>query len=139
MDPDSYIARHWLSRVLIMGGRYDDAIEEAERALTISGRHAWSLGSLAEALGASGQRESAEAVYGEMVARARREYISGYFMATAAAAVGRLDDAMTHARRAVAEREPQILGILRLPSLAPLRDQTGYGQLLEQLGLALTE
>ena len=55
---------------------------------------------MAEALGASGQRDAAEAVYAEMLARARREYASGYFLATAAVAVGRLDEAIAHARLA---------------------------------------
>jgi len=53
-----------------------------------------------------GRPADADAIYAEMLARARRQYVSPALLAIAASAVGREDDVIRHARKALGLRDP---------------------------------
>ena len=109
LDSESYLARFALQEVLRLSGRFDESIAVGELALSISGRHTWALGFLAHAFADCGRCADADAVYAEMLARARREYVAPAPLASIASAAGREDDAMVHAREAFNRRDPECL------------------------------
>jgi tetratricopeptide (TPR) repeat protein len=74
--------------------------------LAMSGRHSWSMAILAVTFADLGKPADADAVYAEMLARARRQYVPAALLALAASAAGRQDEAIRHAREALEIRDP---------------------------------
>jgi tetratricopeptide (TPR) repeat protein len=72
----------------------------------MSGRHSWSMATLAVCFADFGKRADADAIYQEMLARARRQYWSPALLALTASSAGRQDDAIDHAREAYEIRDP---------------------------------
>ncbi len=106
LDPESYLARMCLTSTLYLGGFFDEFLAANEFSLAISGRHPWSLAGPAVAFADSGKPSDAEALYAEMLARARRQYMSPALLALAASAAGREDEAICHASKAFEIRDP---------------------------------
>jgi hypothetical protein len=76
--------------------------------LDFSGRHPFAMAELAVDNAAIGNRDGAQAIYEEMNARARLQYIQPSPLALAATAAGSLDDAIALCERALNERDPHI-------------------------------
>jgi len=106
LDSDSFIA-HWCHHMaLYLSGRFEEAAASAELALAISGRHPWAMGTLAATFAEWGKPSDAEAIYAELMGRARRSYVPPSILATTASAAGQLDDSLRHAREAFEIRDP---------------------------------
>jgi adenylate cyclase len=112
LDPESYLARFALAEVLRVTGKIEESVTTSELALAISGRHAWAIVFLALALADWGKPAEADALYVEMLARARRQYMPPAALAVVAAAAAREDDAIQHARDAFKIRDPECLFVL---------------------------
>jgi serine/threonine-protein kinase len=109
LDEDSFYV-HWnVIRGHAWAGRYDRAIQQAPALLGVSGRHNWALGLLGWIYGRAGHADRARAVYDELEARSRHEFVSRAWLAITAAAAGLEEDALRWAERAVAERDPLVL------------------------------
>ena len=106
LSPDSFFARYCVVQSLAWLGRYDEAIARTPSLLAISGRHPWALGTLCWVLAHKGDTEKAAAVFAELEARARHEFISPFWLAAAAAAVGEKAKAEAFAERAIQDRDP---------------------------------
>jgi TolB-like protein/Tfp pilus assembly protein PilF len=106
LDPESYLARFMLQEALRVSRRFEEAVSTGEFALAMSGRHAWSMMVLALTLADWGKAADADAVYCEMRARARREYVSPVTLAIAASAAAREEEAIAYARKAYEIRDP---------------------------------
>ena len=106
LDSDSFLARWALQTVFFFSGRFEESVAAGRAALVASGRHPWALAILTVTLTEWEKLGEAEAVYAELIARARREYILPSALALSAGAVGRHDEAMRYAREAVAIRDP---------------------------------
>jgi serine/threonine-protein kinase len=88
LDPDSFFP-HWnMMRGYAWAGHYDRAIAEAPALFEASGRHAWALGLLAGTYGRAGRADRARAVYDELEARSRHEFVSPTWLAIAAGSAG---------------------------------------------------
>jgi serine/threonine-protein kinase len=120
LDPDSFLSNWVLQLSLLLSGQFDASVAAGKSTLAMSGRHPWSMGLLAMALMDSGKAAEADAVYCEMQARARHEYVAPSSLAIAAAAVAREDEAICHARQACEIRDPGCQGFFSVySSLAP--------------------
>ena len=106
LDPDSYLARIILQFALRTCGKYEESASVGEAALAMSGRHSWSMATLAVCLGDLDKPAEADAIYQEMLARARRQYQPPAMLALAASAAGRRDEALDLAREAYYIRDP---------------------------------
>ena len=106
LDPDSYLARFILQFVLHACGKFEESVSVAESALAISGRHSWSMATLAVCLADLGRCAEADAIYHEMLARARRQYSPPALLALAASAASRQAEALDQAREAYEIRDP---------------------------------
>jgi hypothetical protein len=91
---------------------------------------------LAVALMDSGKAAEADAVYCEMQARARREYVAPTSLALAAVATAREDEALCHAREACEIRDPNCQGFFsRHFAFAPrLYHCPGFREIIVQMG-----
>jgi adenylate cyclase len=106
LDSESYLARMCLTAISYLCGCFEEFLAANEVALAISGRHPWSLAGPAVGFADSGRPSDAEALYAEMQARARRQYISPALLAVAASGADREDEAICHARKAFEIRDP---------------------------------
>jgi adenylate cyclase len=106
LDSESYLARMILQAVLTVAGRFEESVAVGEEALAMSGRLAWSMSVLAMTFADCGKPADADAIYTELLARARRQYVPPVHLAYAAAAASREDDAIRHAREAFEIRDP---------------------------------
>ncbi|MFN8178974.1 MAG: protein kinase [bacterium] len=109
LDADSFFSQWNLMRGHAWMGRPDRAIALAPAILAESGRHQWVLALLAWTYAQVGRIEAARAVRDEMEGRSRHEFVSPFWLATAASAAGLPDEAIRLAERAVAEHDPLIL------------------------------
>ncbi len=106
LDSESFLAQWGLQTVLYFSGRFDEAVEAAHKTLDMSGRHPWAMAILALTLADMRKTADAEAVYAELAARARREYVLPSALALAAAGAERCYEALCHATEAIAIRDP---------------------------------
>ena len=106
LDSESYLARMCLQLVLHLTGQFGESVAVAESALAISGRLSWSMAGLAITLADWGKPAEADAIYAEMLARARFKYVSPAHLAYGAAAASKEDEAIRHAREAFQIRDP---------------------------------
>jgi len=97
--------------------------------LAESGRHQWVLGLLAWVYGRSGNPEQARAVRDELEGRSRHEFVSPFWLATAACAAGLPDEAIRRVEHAVAERDPLILWSRVNPIWEEVRALPGFEEL----------
>ena len=109
LEPDSFFA-HWnLMRAYAMAGQHQRAVEIAPTILGESGRNPWALGALAWTYRKMNQVKRARALYDEMEARSRFEFMSPFWLSVAAAAAGLPDVSIGYVERAVAESDPLLL------------------------------
>src|SRR5262249_30851820 len=106
LDPENYVAQFNLQEALRVSRKFEEAVATGEAALAMSGRYAWSMMVLAVTLADWGKAADADAVYSEMQARARREYVSPATLAIAASAAAREGEAIAQARQAYEIRDP---------------------------------
>jgi serine/threonine-protein kinase len=126
LDQDSFFA-HWnIMRGNAWAGNYERAIEIAPGLLRVSGRNQWVLGLLAWTYGKAGQIARARAVYDELEGRSRHEFIAPFWLATAAASAGLLDQAIAFVERGVAERDPLVVWGRVIPFWDQVRTHPGY-------------
>jgi tetratricopeptide (TPR) repeat protein len=106
LDSESFVA-HWALQVALwLSGRFEESVAIGESALAMSGRHPWAMGALALTLADWGKVSEADAIYCEMEARARRQYVPPALLAVAAAAAAREEEAVRHAFEAHEIRDP---------------------------------
>jgi eukaryotic-like serine/threonine-protein kinase len=126
LDADSFFPQWNRLRAHAWLGRLEQAIALAPVVLAESGRHQWVLGLLAWVYGRSGRLEEARAVRDEMDGRSRHEWVSPFWLATAASAAGLPDEALRQAECAVREHDPLILWSRVTPFWVSLREHPGF-------------
>jgi TolB-like protein len=136
LDSGSFVANWVLQLALLSSGQFEASVVAGESALAMSGRSPWSMSLLAMALADLGRVTEADAVYCEMLARARREYIQPTSLAFAAAAAAREEEAVRHAREAVEIRDPnsQTFFSRYCPVSARLYRHLGFQEIIAQMG-----
>jgi serine/threonine-protein kinase len=135
VDPGSFIAHWCYMRGLTLAGRPEEALALAPALLASSGRNPWALGTLALTHVRMGNTALARAVYDEMEARSRQEFVSPFWLAAAAAHLGLMDEAARHARTGLEEREPLMVLFLRMAEWDPMRTLPVFAEIRERLGV----
>jgi adenylate cyclase len=136
LDPDSYLAQMVLQAVLHYSGKLEESVAAGELALAMSGQLSWSMAGLAVTFAGLGKREHADALYTEMLARARRKYVPPAQLALAAAAASRESQAIHHAGEAFEIGDPncQVFFSRHVPYSAPLYTYPRFREMLARMG-----
>jgi len=135
VDSESYIAHFALQEALRLSGELAESIDIGQLALAMSGRHAWAMISCAMTFADWGKSAEADAVYREMVARARHQYVAPGALAIAASAAARETDAVGHAREAFEARDPTCQMWSRyFPASARLYAYRGFREIIALMG-----
>jgi TolB-like protein len=136
IDPEIYLARGALQECLWVSGEFEESVAVGEMALAMSGRHAWAMMIRALTFADWGKSADADAVYCEMLARARHQYVPPGALAVAASGAGREDDAVRHARDAFEVRDPtcQIFWSRHQPASGRLYTYPGFREIVALMG-----
>lgn len=108
LDPESYLAHVVYQGVLHFARRFEDSAAIGESAMELSGRHWWAMAFAATSFAEMDKSADADAIYQEMLARRRRQYVPPAPLAMAAAAAGREKEAVHHAYEAFETHDPVI-------------------------------
>jgi len=136
LDPKSYLAAWAYSAALNCDKQYELAVAVAERALSMSGRHAWAMMTLASAYAGWGKVTEAQAVFRELEARSLREYVQPAMLCPAAAVVGEIDKAVEFARQGIEVRDPLFIMLARTwPDYDGIRKDPRFLEIVSQLQL----
>jgi TolB-like protein/Tfp pilus assembly protein PilF len=136
LDPENYLALYVLQVALWLNREFDESIAVGQSALAVSGRHAWAMTIRALTFADWGKPEDADAVYCELLARARHQYVPPGMLALAAAAARREEDVNSHARKAFETRDPtcQFFWSGYLPASARLYAYAGFREIIAFMG-----
>jgi serine/threonine-protein kinase len=135
LGPNVFYAHWTLVHARMLGPDPEGAVVAARAMLSTFGRHPWPMMALALASDAAGRRDMAEAVYTELDARSRTEYVQPMVRAIAALGGGRPAEAFRNLREAVEIRDPFFaLLALHWPPLARVRAEPEFVQILREIG-----
>ena len=134
IDADAFLG-YWVEMTALNAlGRYSDAAQVGELGIKMFGRPPWMMASLTRSYLHLGQRAESEALYMELRARAKREFVSPVFLAVAACAAGNQDDAIRLAQEADAIGDPTLIGIKYWPDHVELREDPRFQEILRSRG-----
>ena len=135
LDPGAFYS-HWaLLHALMLGPDPAAGVEAGRRMLAQFGRHPWLMMGVAFACGAAGQHDKAEAIYAELAARSRGEYVQPVSLAIAALGAGGKDLALQHLREAARIRDPMLAATgPHGPMYPAIRHDPEYLAILKDLG-----
>lgn len=117
-------------------GRTKEAMECLTVAARVSGRHPTTLTALAMCRRSLGDAAEVQAIYEELSARARTEYIQKTTLAVAAAAAGRVDEAFHLLEQACEDRDSILMYAKRHPAFSLLREDPRMSELYRRIGFA---
>jgi len=86
-------------------------------------------------LALAGRREEAKALLDSVMLRAAKDYISPVSIAYVCAAMGDNNAAFENLGKAIADRDPNVLGLRSNPAFDGLRGDERYRALLRKMGL----
>jgi tetratricopeptide (TPR) repeat protein len=126
---------YWASQNALHADRqFEEALAAGEMALALSGRHSWAVSSQAMIFADWGKVSAAQALYAELVARAKQGYMQPSHLAMAASAAGDLDKAVAHAREAFEIRDPMLIAAKYWPAFAWLREDPRFDEIFVRMG-----
>ncbi|HZY96875.1 MAG TPA: winged helix-turn-helix domain-containing protein [Candidatus Cybelea sp.] len=134
MAPDYYLARRYRGKALLLIGRPDLALDDLLAGDVDASENAMHrLPFLVRAWADAGDLKRAAIAYEELQVLARREYVSSYFLAIAAAGVGRNDEAIRLLEHALSERDPVLLYLRIQPFFEALTGRYDFNEVLRQI------
>jgi tetratricopeptide (TPR) repeat protein len=138
IEPDSFRARMDLAGTCLGIGRYEDAIAEYQKVISLYGRNVYPLAQLGYAYALLGRPADAEKILNELRKRSRPGYPS-FASAQICTSLGRKEEALKWLRKAYAERAPQMVRLNREPAFGSLRSDPRFRDLVRHVGLPLNE
>ncbi len=135
LDAESFYPHWTLLHALFQGAHPEEGIAHGALMLARFGRHPWVLMALSLANGFAGHREVSDAVYAELAARARTEFVQPAVLAVAAQGAGRREDCFRHLREAVKLHDPLFTLIAQhWPGAREWRGDPEYQRILASMG-----
>jgi serine/threonine-protein kinase len=133
LDPESFFAQWGRLRAYAWAGEHERVWALAPDVLARTGRNPFVLGTLAWSHGRSGRRDQARAIYDEMEARSRFEFMPPFWSAVAAASCGLVDEAFAHAARGAQDRDPFMVHARVNPLLGGLHADPRFAALAKEI------
>jgi serine/threonine-protein kinase len=136
MSPNYYLAHAMMGPVYAMTGKFEKALEcyvDARQADADS-KFVDSLEAMTLAM--AGRCDEAKSELDEIMLRAAHDYISPVSIAYVFAALGDKNAAFEHLDQAIADRDPNVLGLKSNPAFDALRTDARYDALLRKMQLA---
>lgn len=135
LDPGNARLYENFGRILLAKGASSESITALTRAVSLSNRGTRCLSSLGHALGATGSRDLAGEILGELSEIAKQRYVSAFDFALVHAGMHDHEQAIGWLERASEQRDPHLPFLKVDPRLASLHADPRFLALLRRVGL----
>ena len=132
IDPTHHVSHLRVGLACLQKNRVDDAIDSMREAVTHSGGSTEALAGLAQAIGASGDSATMQAML-EKLTRANR-YVSPYNVARAYGGINDAQHALEWLEKAYREHNADLIELVREPSFASLHSNANFRELVRRVG-----
>ncbi len=136
IDPNYLWARWRRGAAYVMQSRFEEAIEDGERAAALAHRSPPALSFLGMAHGRAGKRGDAQRVLNELVEMSRRTYVNPFSFFSTHLALGQNDQALERLEEAVQSHLSGMIFIRVNPELDPIRSDPRFKVLVRRMGLS---
>ena len=127
---------------LVLGEAYEQksmpekAIDELQKAVSLSGGSSLYVSSLAHAYAMAGRRSEAETLLRQLNERAKHTYVPAFHMAIIYAGLGQKDQALVWLEKGYQERSAWMVWLKVDPRLDVLRSDQRFQDLVRRIGLS---
>jgi len=135
LDPNFALPRMVLGQAYEQKGAYPQAIAELEKAVSLSHNSPPMLGALGHAYALAGRKRDAEQVLQRMIAQARTQYVSPFYVALVYVALKDNNNALTWLEKAYADHSNAVIFLQVDPELDSLRAVSRFQDLLRRMAL----
>jgi adenylate cyclase len=135
IDPNSFLAYRVLAIAYGKLGRFDEAIQAAERSAGLFGGKPAAIGLLGCIYGWAGRTAQAEQLVRELIEYAAHNYVPPTSVAYIYVGLGQLDSAVAWLETAVETRDPLVLGLAVEPGTMEHCADPRFQRLLRRIGL----
>lgn len=135
LDRNFSVAHSCLAMAETERGRYDEAIQEYQKAKALGGT-IFALRGLGYAYALAGKKDHAKQVLDESQRLTKGEYLLPYNLATIYAGMGENDRAFEYLNQACDQRDAQVAWLKWEPQLAGIRPDSRFRALLQRVGLS---
>ena len=133
MDPTYELPHLLLGRAYQQKGDFARAMPEFQKAVELSHNTPLMVSALARAYALSGNREQAETLLAELMAKSKREYVSPFYIAMINAGLGRTGLALDWLEKAYNDRSNGLVFLKVDPELDSLRTNARFLELQHKL------
>jgi tetratricopeptide (TPR) repeat protein len=133
--PDFVQGHHSLALALAKAGKYQEAIAEQNKAITLGGRQFGFVTQLSYINAVSGNRAEAKKLLAELLERKKKDSVGNFDLAIVYAGLGHKDQAFEFLTKSELERFVRVLSIRSSPYFENLRDDPRFKQMLKRIGL----
>lgn len=138
-EPHFGLGIHFLGRSYLAKGDYMRAIEQLRKSNEVIGRVPFSVGDLGYALALSGQRDEANSILAELMAKRRHGYYPAFPIAQLHLGLGETEDALEWLDRAADERHLGFFLPSADPIYDPLRSHPRFKTLMQRINIEMPE
>jgi len=135
LDEGFYLARYFLGQTFTEIGKFEEAILELRRAVSLTRRSAESVSALGYAHAVAGERAESLAALRELSDRAERSYVSPVLLAQIQIGLGQSGDAITNLRSAFRLRSSDLIWLDVRPALKTVSSNDQVVEILSGIGL----
>jgi eukaryotic-like serine/threonine-protein kinase len=135
LDPKFPEAHFWLAKAYARKGQYPEALDEAQKAASGSGRAPRYVAVQGEVLAAAGKKAEARKIIDELLRSSQSGHVSPYHIAGVYSTLGERDQAFALLEKGYQERDDQIVWMVIDPAFDSLRSDPRYTDLLRRIGL----
>ena len=137
LDPN-YPVTYWILCLLHRKmGRYDLAIAEGEKGVTLSGGSILMRAALAQTLATAGRKKEAIQILDELTTLSKQKYVAPYFLAGIHIGLDETDRAMECLETSFKEHSHWLIYLHLDPGMDALRSSPRFQDLLRRIGLPL--
>ena len=136
LEPSDPRNRLFLGQAYVLASRHEEGIEEIRRALDQSGRNILVLSGMGWACGMTGRRPEALQIVEELKRRFTEEYPRPYSVAKVYAGLGEYEPTFEWMEKAFLERDTSLAFSKTDETLADLRDDPRFADLMRRMRLA---
>jgi tetratricopeptide (TPR) repeat protein len=135
LDPN-YPVTYWVLGLLYRKmGRYELAITEGEKAVSLSGGSSLMRAALAQTFGAAGMEDKAIEILDALSKLAEEKYVAPYFLAGIHVGLGENDRAIDCLEKSYEEHSHWLIYLHMDPGMDALRSNPRFQDLLRRVGL----
>jgi DNA-binding winged helix-turn-helix (wHTH) protein/Tfp pilus assembly protein PilF len=134
LEPHYFVAYWGLGWTRIQQGRYDEAVAELRKGLTLGGGTELTA-ALSHAYAKAGHREEARQLLDELCELQKQRYVSPFYLALAHIGFGEVDQTFAALEQAREDRFEWLVHIQVDPVWEPLHGDARFAELLQRLGL----